>query len=209
MRECERMNGFNLAGQPQHDPHRNTVRVLDAVTNRLTEIPRCELAPGYMLVNGIRGVEGPVYVNQDAVRLDWRPKHGGLSKEFKRVIRHCMTLVGNADHRTFQELVNAFSCDANPERELLIYFRSALVFQHFAARSAVSVTKGHRLWQWINHCSNTEASTACETWAWEPGEREVFPPIADYYYSCNYEAEFKKLFNSEKIFPLPLNSEKN
>lgn len=187
---------------------RSTVRVLDAVTNKLMEIPRCELAPGYMPVRGVPGVEGVVYVNQDAVRLESRPKHGGLSEEFKRVIRYCMTLVGNADPRTFLELVSGFLCDAHPKPELMLYFRSALVFRHFAATEMVSGTQLHRMWRWIVHCSITEPSTAMETWEWGPEDRDLFQRIANYYYSCDYEAEFKKLFDKEKVFCLPLNPTK-
>lgn len=184
---------------------RNKVRVFDFSTKAITEIPRSELAPGYVLAD-VEGVDGPVYINIHQVGPGGQPKHGGLSKEFKRVIRHCMNLVGNADGRNFEKHVHAFLCDSDPTPELMVYFRSALVFGHFATKQAVSIEQRRRLWQWIVHCSMTEPSTVIETWEWQSGERELLEPVANYYFTCEYEEKFRKLFDPEKIFPLPLNS---
>ncbi len=184
---------------------RGTVRVLDLGTKAVTEIPRSELAPGYVLVR-IEGVEGSVYVNIREARLNSQHVHGGLSKEFKRAIRYCMKLEGAVDPTTFDEHVAVFLCDLNPKRDLMSYFHCALVFAHFAAAKVISRTNRQRMWRWIAHCSQSESTTVMETWEWESEDRSLFQQIANFYYSCDYEAEFKKLFDPDMIFPLPLTS---
>ena len=183
---------------------RGTVRLFDLGTNLVTEIPRSELAPSYVLAR-IEGVEGTVYVDIRETRLSSQPVHGGLSKEFERAIRYCMKLEGAVDPTTFEGHVDLFLRDLNPKRDLMSYFHCALVFAHFASTKVIYKTQRKQMWHWIAHCSQSESTTVMETWEWASEDRSLFQRVANYYYSCDYATEFKKLFDPEMIFPLPLN----
>jgi hypothetical protein len=198
------MNGGHLELDLRSEM-RGVVRVYDFGTKKVSEIPRSEIAPSYVLAR-IEGVEGTVYVDIREIQSSSQPVHGGLSGEFERAIRYCMKLEGDADPTTFEGHVDLFLRDLNPKRDLMNYFRCALVFAHFASTKVISRTQRQQMWLWIAHCSQSESTTVMETWEWESEDRSLFQQIANFYYACDYEAEFKKLFDPAMIFPLPLAS---
>jgi hypothetical protein len=176
------------------------VRVYDFDRKTTQEIPAGELAPGYVHAT-VEGVPGTVYVDVRDKQPDWVPRHKDLSEECRRVIRYYAEAVKQVDPLPFDQRLSRFCCERDPRRELIIHFHIAYVYAHFPGHKIISPRDRHCLFSVVSHCSVSERHTAMETLdvSTLSLSRNKIQAIVDYYYDCDWMAEFRRLFDPEKM----------
>jgi hypothetical protein len=181
-------------------PPGSKVRVYDSESKSAQEIPASELAPGYVLAV-VPGVEGLVYVKADDKSRYPVPRHRDLSEECKRVIHYYAERTKQVDTRTIEQHLAGFCAERDPVRELLIHFRIAYVYAHFAKHKIISPEDRRSLFAVAMRCSMAEPHTAMETLDFETLSlaRARIQQIVDYYYTCDWMAEFQVCFDVNKM----------
>jgi hypothetical protein len=201
---CEtvtRAKGFCEFGRERLTmPPGSKVRVYDFESKSAQEIPASELAPGYVLAV-VPGVEGLVYVKVDDKLRQPVRRHKDLSEECKRVIRYYAEKTEQVDIRTIDQHLAGFCAERDPVRELLIHFKIAYVYAHFAKHKIVSPEDRRSLFAVLVRCSMAEPHTALETLDFEALSlaRARIQQIIDYYYACDWVAEFQLRFDVNKM----------
>jgi hypothetical protein len=191
--------------RPRPMPSGAKVRVHDFESKATQEIPASELAPGYVLAV-VPGVEGLVYVKADDKLRQPVRRHKDLSEECKRVIRYYAEKTEQVDIRTIDQHLAGFCAERDPVRELLIHFKIAYVYAHFAKHKIVSPEDRRSLFAVTVRCSMAEQHTVMETLDFEtlPLPRARIQQIVDYYYTCNWMGEFERLFDVDKMTAIDL-----
>lgn len=176
------------------------IRVYDPESKTTQEIPASELAPGYALAV-VPGVHGVVYVNTGERIHKSVPRHKDLSEECKRVIGYYIEKTQQVDVRTVDQHFAGFCAERDPVRELLIHFHIAYVYAKFAKHKIVSPDDRRSLFAVIVRCSLAEQHTAMETLDFETLSlsRGRVQQIVDYYFTCDWMAEFQLRFDVNKM----------
>lgn len=103
-------------------------RVYDLKTEKITEMPLCELAPGMMMMH-VHGVEGVVWVKAGQVPdTPEEPRHPPFEGDLGATVRDVYKTLRGVMSMTFEEWEYGFRCDLHPKREIRMWTHAADTF---------------------------------------------------------------------------------
>lgn len=125
------------------------VPFFDVENGRVVQIPASELCPGAIQAR-VQGIEELVWLLPDQLKQG-DIKHPPFEEGIREYIRQIQEAF--AEHRTlsFEEWEDGFRRDANPEREIAIWFQAADIYTAFAGNEQ-SVERRRDIYRCIVAC---------------------------------------------------------
>src|SRR6266446_6728011 len=105
-------------------------RIYDPATKRIIEIPKAELAPGYIRCTE-KGIDGKVFIATDGLQLGSRYRHLPFDTALKKLMRQFSQTFREVFPRTPEQWEEGFRKDMHPDREIECWTKIGDAFNFF------------------------------------------------------------------------------
>jgi hypothetical protein len=144
-----------VEGAKEAEKQTTHARIFDMDTKEITEVPKSELAPGFIL-SSVEGVEGEVYVDASKMK-DGTIKHPPFDAETRSLFKLFSKGFKDVYPRTVAEWEDGFRRDAHPMKEIKLWANIGGAFGFLTKGKKMSVVEKRDIFHIIVAATNVGA----------------------------------------------------
>jgi len=157
------------------------VKILDHNTDKITEIPEMELAPGMIQVQ-LQEAGEVVWADPSAFKQNQEYLHPPFDDETKAVIAKIQSAVEEVFPMSVERWEDGFRRDEHPEREIVIWLRAAMLYQDMLENRDFSLDERKDIFRVFTVCMNSSQEQVREVLDIKCISKELAEEIIENYY---------------------------